>query len=101
MGVAVGLWMAVAGQQSTEMALTVPIAYQRIAPSFELRGDLPAEVMLRLRGSQLALAALRASSIRLRVSLERVRQGLNYMALSAQQLDLHPGIELTSSYSKI
>jgi len=38
LGVAVGLWIAVAGQQSTEMALTVPIEYQRIAPTFELRG---------------------------------------------------------------
>ena len=95
LGVAVGLWMAVAGQQSTEMALTIPLEYQRIAPTFELRGDIPAEVMIRLRGSQLALAALRASSVRMRVSLEQVRNGLNYIALSAHQLDLPPGLELT------
>jgi uncharacterized protein (TIGR00159 family) len=95
LGVAVGLWMAVAGQQSAEMALTVPIEYQNIAPTFELRGDIPAEVMVRLRGSQLALAALRASPVRLRVSLERVRNGLNYVALTAHNLDLPPGVELT------
>lgn len=95
LGVAVGLWMAVAGQQSTEMALTIPIEYQRIAPTFELRGDIPAEAMIRLRGSQLALTALRASSVRMRVSLEQVRNGLNYVALSAHQLDLPPGVELT------
>lgn len=95
LGVAVGLWMAVAGQQSTEMALTIPIEYQRIAPTLELRGDIPAEVMIRLRGSQLALTALRASSVRMRVSLEHVRNGLNYVALTAHQLDLPPGIELT------
>ena len=95
LSVAIGLWMAVAGQQNTEMALTVPIEYQRIAPAFELRGDLPAEISIRLRGSQLALAALRASSLRLRVSLDRVQAGLNYVALTAQQLDLHPGVEIT------
>jgi uncharacterized protein (TIGR00159 family) len=95
LGVAVGLWMAVAGQQSTEVALTIPIEYQRIASTFELRGDIPAEVVIRLRGSQLALAALRASPVRMRVSLERVRNGLNYVALSAHQLDLPPGVELT------
>ena len=95
LGVAVGLWIAVAGQQSTEVSLTIPIEYQRIASSFELRGDIPAEVMIRLRGSQLALTALRASSARMRVSLERVRNGLNYVALSAHQLDLPPGVELT------
>ena len=95
LGGAVGLWMAVAGQQSAEMALTIPIEYQRIASTFELRGDIPAEVLIRLRGSQLALAALRASPVRIRVSLEHVRNGLNYVALSAHQLDLPPGIELT------
>ena len=95
LGCAVGLWMAVAGQQSTEVALTIPIEYQRIASTFELRGDIPAEVIIRLRGSQLALAALRASSVRMRVNLERVRNGLNYISLSAHQLDLPPGVELT------
>jgi uncharacterized protein (TIGR00159 family) len=94
-GVALGLWMAVAGQQSAEMALTVPIEYQRIAAGVELRGEIPSEVTIRLRGSQLALAALRASSLRLRVSLDRVRDGLNYIALTAHLLDLPPGVELT------
>jgi len=93
--VAIGLWTAVAGQQSTEMALTVPIEYQRIASGVELRGEIPAEVGVRLRGSQLAIAALRASSVRLHVSLDRVRDGLNYIALTAHHLDLPPGVELT------
>jgi len=93
--VALGLWTAVVGQQSAEMALTVPIEYQRIAPTTELRGDIPAEVVVRLRGSQLALAALRGSSLRMRVSLERVHNGLNYVALTAHHLDLPPGVELT------
>jgi hypothetical protein len=95
LGVALALWMAVAGQQSAEMTLTVPIEYQRIATGVELRGEIPAEVTIRLRGSQLALAALRASSLRLHVSLERVRDGLNYIALTAHHLDLPPGVELT------
>ena len=95
LGVALGLWMAVAGQQSAEMALIVPIEYQRIAAGVELRGEIPAEVTIRLRGSQLALAALRASSVRLRVSLDNVRDGLNYVALTAHHLDLPPGVELT------
>ena len=93
--VAIGLWTAVAGQQSTEMALTVPIEYQRIASGVELRGEIPGEVGVRLRGSQLAIAALRASSVRLHVSLDRVRDGLNYIALTAHHLDLPPGVELT------
>lgn len=95
LSLALGLWMAVAGQQSTEMALTVPIEYQHIAQTNELRGDIPAEATIRLRGSQLALAAMRASSLRVRVSLERVRNGPNYIPLTVHHLDLPPGIELT------
>ena len=47
------------------------------------------------QGSQLALAALRASPLRLRVSLDSVRDGLNYIALTAHHLDLPPGVDLT------
>jgi diadenylate cyclase len=94
-GAAAGLWMAVAGQQSAEIALTVPVEYQRIAPTVELRGDVPTEVLIRLRGPQLALDALRANPARMRVSLEQVRDGLNYVVLTARHVDLPPGVELT------
>ncbi|HEY7496763.1 MAG TPA: diadenylate cyclase, partial [Candidatus Tectomicrobia bacterium] len=94
-GAAVALWMAVAGQQSAEIALTVPVEYQRIAPRVELRGDVPTEVLIRLRGPQLALDALRASPARVRVSLDQARDGLNYVVLTARHIDLPPGVELT------
>jgi hypothetical protein len=94
-GAAVALWMAVAGQRSAEIALTVPVEYQRIAPTVELRGDVPTEVLIRLRGPQLALDALRASPARVRVSLEQARDGLNYVVMTARHIDLPPGVELT------
>jgi diadenylate cyclase len=94
-GTAATLWMAVAGQKSAEIALTVPVEYQRIAPTVELRGDVPTEVLIRLRGPQLALDALRASPARVRVSLEQARDGLNYVVLTARHIDLPPGVELT------
>jgi uncharacterized protein (TIGR00159 family) len=93
-GIAAGLWVAVAGQQSAEIAMTVPVEYQRIAPTVELRGAVPTEVLIRLRGPQLALDALRASPARMRVSLDQVQDGLNYVMLSARHIDLPPGIEL-------
>jgi uncharacterized protein (TIGR00159 family) len=92
---ATGLWMAVAGQQSAEIALTVPVEYQRIAANVELQGDVPREVRVRLRGPQLALDAVRAGPTRVRVGLDNVRNGLNYVALSARHIDLPPGVELT------
>jgi hypothetical protein len=94
-GAAAGLWVAVAGQYKAEIALTIPVEYQRLAPTTELWGEVPATVTIRLRGPQLALDAARASQVRARVSLEQVRAGLNYIPLTMQQITLPPGVELT------
>jgi uncharacterized protein (TIGR00159 family) len=89
------LWVALAGQQSSEIALTIPVEYQQIAPNIELRGEVPREVIVRLRGSQLALEAMRSRPVRARVSLAQVRDGINYFLLSKNQIDLPAGVEIT------
>lgn len=89
------LWVALVGQQSSEIALTVPVEYQQIAPTIELRGEIPREVIVRLRGSQLALEALRSRQVRARVSLAQVREGINYFLLTKNQIDLPAGLEIT------
>jgi hypothetical protein len=71
------------------------VEYQRIAPTVELRGEIPKEVTIRLRGPQLALDALRASPVPVRIDLEQARNGLNSVALTARHLALPPGVELT------
>lgn len=95
LALAAGLWMTVAGQQSAEIGLTIPVEYQHLAPMIELRGDVPADVTIRLRGPQLALDALRSSPLRARISLERLREGLNYVSLTSSHIALPPGVELT------
>lgn len=94
-GLAAVLWVGVVGQQSSEIALTIPIEYQQIAPMIELRGEVPREVNIRLRGSQLALEALRTLPVRARISLAQVREGINYVPLTKGQIDLSSGIEVT------
>lgn len=98
-GMAVGLagllWVALAGQQGSEIAMTIPVEYQQIAPAIELRGEVPREVNVRLRGSQLALEAMRARPVRARVSLAQVREGINYFLLTKNQIDLPAGVEIT------
>jgi uncharacterized protein (TIGR00159 family) len=94
-GLAAVLWIALAGQQSSEIAVTIPVEYQQIAPTIELRGEVPREVIVRLRGSQLALEALRSRPVRARVSLAQVREGINYFLLTKNQIDLPAGIEIT------
>jgi hypothetical protein len=98
-GMAVGLagllWVALAGQQGSEIAMTIPVEYQQIAPAIELRGEVPREVNVRLRGSQLALEAMRSRPVRARVSLAQVREGINYFLLTKNQIDLPAGVEIT------
>jgi diadenylate cyclase len=89
------LWIALAGQQSSEIAITVPIEYQQISPNIELRGEVPREISVRLRGSQLALEALRTRQVRARISLAQVHEGINYFLLSRNQIDLPAGVEIT------
>lgn len=94
-GLGLLLWVSLAGPQSSEIALTIPVEYQHIAPSIELRGEVSGAVNIRLRGSQLALEALRTRQVRARVSLAQVREGINYFPLTKNQIDLPPGIEIT------
>lgn len=99
MGMAVGLagllWVALAGQQDSEIAMTIPVEYQQIAPNHELRGEVPRKANVRLRGSQLALAATRLWPVRARVSLAQAREGLNYYLLDKNHIALPPGVEIT------
>jgi uncharacterized protein (TIGR00159 family) len=89
------LWVTLAGQQSSEIAMAVSVEYQQISPTIELRGEVPREVTVRLRGSQLALEALRTRQVRARVSLAQVREGINYFLLTRNQIDLPAGVEIT------
>lgn len=52
--------------------MTIPVEYQQIAPNHELRGEVPRKANVRLRGSQLALAATRLRPVRIRVGLAQV-----------------------------
>jgi hypothetical protein len=89
------LWVALAGQQGSEIAITVPVEYQQISAGIELRGEVPREISVRLRGSQLALEALRTRQVRARISLAQVREGINYFLLTRNQIDLPAGVDIT------
>lgn len=94
-GLTVALWVAIVGGQNSEIGMTIPIEYQAIAPMIELRGDVPREISIRLRGSQFALDALRSQPPRARISLAPMREGMNYIPLTKGQIDPPPGIEVT------
>ena len=49
--VAVLLWLSVAGEETVERGLRVPLEFQQVPPGLELTGEPPTLVDVRLRGS--------------------------------------------------
>jgi hypothetical protein len=87
------LWVAL--PQGSEITMTIPVEYQQIAPNLKLLGEVPREVTVRLRASQLALGVMQLRPVRARVSLAQVREGINYFQLTKNQIDLPAGVEVT------
>ena len=98
-GMAIGLagllWVALAGQQSSEIAMTIPVEYQQIAPTIELRGRSATRGKCPVTRLSTRLEAMRSRPVRARVSLAQVRDGINYFLLTKNQIDLPAGVEIT------
>jgi hypothetical protein len=67
LGIAVLLWMVIAGDQTVERGLRVPLELQQFPPGLELQAEPPALVDVRVRGSSDTLSRVgRATSWRSR-----------------------------------
>jgi hypothetical protein len=63
LGLALLLWMAVAGEQTVERVLRVPLELQQFPASLELVGDFTTAVDVRVRGSAGALSRVTAGDV--------------------------------------
>ncbi len=62
-GVAVLLWLLVAGQQPVERSLRVPLEFTNLPPQLEVLGDAPDSVDVRVRGSSGSLGRIPAGEL--------------------------------------
>ena len=93
-GLAVSLWMVVAGEETVERALRVPLELQQFPSGLELQGEPPSTVDVRVRGASGALGRVSAGDIVAVLDLRGARAGRRLFHLTPDQVRAPFGIEI-------
>ncbi len=73
------LWGFIAGQQRTEMWLTVPLEYRNIPTNMEIVGELVNKVEVGIRGPRGVISGVSQDQVRAHIDLSQGLRGLNYV----------------------
>ncbi len=91
---AVMLWMVIAGEETVERAVRVPLELQQFPTGLELQGEPPSFVDLRVRGESGALSRLGAGDIVAVLDLRTARAGQRLYQLTPEQVRTPFGIQV-------
>jgi YbbR domain-containing protein len=91
---AMGLWMAVAGEETVERGLRVPLELQQFPADLEVQGEAPTLVDVRVRGASGALARVSAGDIVAVLDLHGARSGRRLFQLTPEQVRAPFGVEV-------
>ena len=91
-GLALMLWIVVAGEETVERSLRVPLELQQFPSGLELTGDLPATVDVRLRGTGGALGRLSAGDVVAVLDLRTARAGRRLLHIESDQVRVPFGV---------
>jgi YbbR domain-containing protein len=91
---AMGLWMAVAGEETVERGLRVPLELQQFPAGLEVQGEAPTLVDVRVRGASGALARVSAADIVAVLDLHGAKSGRRLFQLTPDQVRAPFGIEV-------
>ncbi len=92
--VALGLWFTVAGEQTVERSLRVPLELRSRPEHLELIEDPPATVEVRVRGASGLLGQLSASDVVAEIDLSVARPGRRFFQLTRAQVRTPFGVEV-------
>jgi YbbR domain-containing protein len=92
--VAVLLWMAVAGEETVERGLRIPLELQQFPPGLEVGGEVPTTVDVRVRGASGALSRVSAGEIVAVLDLRTARPGRRLFPLTPEQVRVPFGVEV-------
>jgi hypothetical protein len=93
-GLAVMLWLIVAGQETIERGLRVPLELRQFPAGLELQGEAPLLVDVRLRGASEALSRLGAGDIVAVLDLHGARPGHRLFQLTPDQVRVPFGVQV-------
>jgi len=94
LGLAIALWMAVAGEETVERGLRVPLELQQFPPGLEVQGEPPTLVDIRVRGTSGALARLSPGDVIAVLDLHGARPGRRLFQLTPEQVRTPFGVDV-------
>jgi hypothetical protein len=86
LAMAVTLWMVVAGEETVERGLRVPLELQQLPAGLELTGEIPSTVDVRVRGQSGALSQVSAGDVVAVLDLRGARSGHRLCPLTPDQV---------------
>lgn len=93
--IAVALWFAVAGEQTVERSLRVPLALQNQPEQLELVDAPPAQVDVRVRGASSLLSHLAPGDVVAMVDLSTARAGRRIFPVTRSHVRAPFGVDVT------
>ena len=93
-GLAVMLWIIVAGEETIERGMRVPLEMRQFPAGLELQGEAPLLVDVRLRGASGALSRLGTGDIAAVLDLRGARPGRRLFQLTPEQVRVPFGVQV-------
>jgi YbbR domain-containing protein len=94
LGMAVGLWLAIARAPVAEVSLEVPIELQNVPNDLEVSSPHIPEAQIWLRGPERIVSRIEASDVRATIDLSQVHPGERTFNLTAQHVRKPQGLEV-------
>jgi YbbR domain-containing protein len=92
--IAVLLWMAIAGEETVERGLRVPLELQQFPAGLELLGDVPTTADVRVRGAAGTLSRVALGDIVAVLDLRSAKAGERLFHLTPDQVRVPFGVEV-------
>ena len=86
LALAIVLWVIIAGRDTAERGLTVPVELRNVPPDLEITGDLVNTVDVRLRASPGLIESLDSDQVLAAIDLEGAEEGERIIQLTAEQI---------------
>src|SRR5271170_2199645 len=86
LGLAVGLWLAVARDPVAEVAVEVAIEFHNIPPNLEISSESIPKAQIRLRGPERVIRRLQPSDVYAEIELSGLRPGERTFDLTTQEI---------------
>jgi YbbR-like protein len=94
LGLALLLWMAVAGEEVVERGLRVPLELQQMPGAIEVSGDIPSTVDVRMRGGSGVLSRVGPGDVVAVLDLRAARPGRRLFPMTPDQVRVPFGVEV-------